>query len=37
MHSDKEYVTKVKHVHARTLYDESIEIKKKIRMEEETR
>ena len=37
MQLDKENVAKRKHEHACTLYDESIEIKKKIRMEEETR
>ena len=37
MQLDKENVAKRKHEHACTSYDESIEIKKKIRMEEETR
>ena len=37
MQLDKENVAKRKHEHACTLYEESIEIKKKIRMEEETR
>ena len=37
MQLDKENVAKRKHEHACTLYDESIEIKKKICMEEETR